>query len=346
MSELVFVTGGSGHIGSRVIIDALEAGYSIRAAVRSRAKADRILSIPAIKKLNPGKKLEFAIVPDLLVEGAYDEAIKGATLVIHVASPIPDAHKEGESYQTTLIDPAVKGTLNILEAAKNAGTIKRVIITSSVVATISWKGITSGDTEGIPYDEKSRTPFQPEPYGDTFDAYCASKVAALNESEKWLEQEKASISFDIVNIFPSFVIGRDELVTDAQDALRGTNMVVLGPVTGAELSYTPGASVHIRDVSLAHVKSLDLKVPGNQGYLISAGGLKGTRWEESLDLVARHFPEAVKAGTLKNNGTILSVPQKINASASEKALGLKYLNYEEQVTDVVGYYLELLTASG
>ncbi|KAH3910203.1 hypothetical protein HBI56_078620 [Parastagonospora nodorum] len=345
MSELVFVTGGSGHIGSRVIIDALQAGYSICAAVRSHAKKDRILSIPAIKKLNPGKKLEFAIVPDLLVEGAYDEAIKGATLVIHVASPIPDTHKEGESYQTTLIDPAVKGTLNILEAAKKAGTIKRVVITSSVVAIISYKDFTSGKTEGMPYNEKSRTPLLQEPYDNTFEAYCASKIAALNESEKWLEQEKASISFDIVNIFPGFVIGRDELVTDAQDALRGTNRMVLGPVTGAELSYTPGASVHVRDVSLAHVKSLNLKVGGNQGYLLFSGGLKGTRWEESLDFVARYFPEAVKAGTLKNNGTILSVPQKIDASASEKALGLKYLSHEEQVTDVVGHYLELLAVS-
>jgi nucleoside-diphosphate-sugar epimerase len=345
MSNLVLVTGGSGHIGSRVIIDALEAGYSIRAAVRSQAKADRILSIPAIKSLNPRKNLEFFIVPDLLVERAYDEAIKGATYVIHVASPITDAHKEGESYQTTLIEPAVRGTLNILEAAKKTGTVKRVTITSSAIAIMSWKEFTSGNTDGAPFNESSRTKFLPEPYADTFEAYAASKIAALNETETWLEQEKASISFDVVNIFPGFVIGRDELVTDAEDARRGTNEVVLGPVTGGVMSYTPGAAVHVRDVALAHVRSLDAKVPGNQGYILVAGGLEGTRWEDSFDIVARHFPEAVKAGILKNNGTILTVPKKIDASASEKALGLQYLSYEEQVKDVVEHYLGLLAAS-
>tara|TARA_R110002003_G_scaffold384_2_gene19221 strand:- start:18573 stop:19613 length:1041 start_codon:yes stop_codon:yes gene_type:complete len=345
MENLVFITGGSGHIGSRVIIDALQAGHSIRAAVRSQAKADRVLAIPSIQALNPGKKLEFAVVPDLLVDGAYDEAIKGATHVIHVASPIPDAHKEGESYQTTLIDPAVKGTLNILEAAKKAGSVKRIVITSSVVAIVSWKDFTSGETGGTAFNEKSRTSFAPEPYDNTFEAYSASKVAALNETEKWLENQKETNSFDVVNIFPGFVIGRDELTNDAADARRGTNMVVLGPVTGLEMSYTPGASVHVRDVALAHVKSLDPKIPGNQGYLLTSGGLKGTHWEEALDLVALHFPGAVKAGTLSNNGKILSIPQKIDASASEKALGFQYSSFEEQVKDVVGHYLELVAAS-
>lgn len=345
MSDLVLITGGSGHIGSRVIIDALEAGYAIRAVVRSQVKADRILSIPTIKKLNPGKKLDFIIVPDLLVDGAYYEAIKGATHVIHVASPITDAHKDGESWQTTFIDPAVKGTLNILEAAKKAGKVKRVVITSSGIAMLSWKAFTSGNTEGIPLNEKMRTVFLPEPYADSFEAYSASKIAALNETEKWVEQEKAFISFDVVNICPGFVIGRDELVTDVEDARRGTNMVVIGPVTGGKLSYTPGVTIHVRDVSMAHVRSLDLKVPGNQAYLLIAESPKGTRWEDSFEIVARHFPDAVRDGIIKNNGTILTVPLEIDASASEKALGLKYLSYEEMVKDVVGHYLELLAAS-
>jgi len=93
MANIVFITGGSGHIGSRVIVDALQAGYSVRAAVRSQEKANKVLSIPSIRAINPGNKLEFVIVPDLLVDGAYDEAIKGATYVVHVASPITDAHK-------------------------------------------------------------------------------------------------------------------------------------------------------------------------------------------------------------------------------------------------------------
>jgi nucleoside-diphosphate-sugar epimerase len=265
--------------------------------------------------------------------------------VIHVASPIEEAHKEGESYQSTLIDPAIKGTLNILEAAKKASSVKRVVITSSIVAIISWKDFTSGETTGTAFDEKSRTPLIPQPYSSTFEAYSAGKVAALNKTEKWLEQEAGSISFDVINIFPGFVRGRDELTRDAADALRGMNMVVLGPVTGLEMSYTPGASVHLRDVALAHVKCLEPKIPGNQGHILVSGGLEGTRWEEALNLVARHFPNAVKLGTLSNNGKILTIPQRIDASASETVLGFEYSSFEEQVKDVVGHYLELVAAS-
>jgi nucleoside-diphosphate-sugar epimerase len=341
MSNLVFITGGSGHIGSRVIIDALQAGYEVRAAVRSQQKADKIKAMPSLRALNAGSKLSFFVVPDLLVDGAYDEAIKGATYVIHLASPISDAHKEGESYQTTLIEPAVKGTLNILEAAKKARSIRRVVITASCVSTIPWKDFTSGSSSII-FNEASRTPLTQEPYDNSFEAYAASKVAAFNETESWLAKEKANISFDVINILPGFVIGKDELVTEASDALRGTNMPVLGPVTGNDAGYTPSASVHLLDVASAHVKSLDSKVPGNQSYLLVA---QDTKWEDTLDIVARNFPAAVKAGTLANNGKNVTLPVKIDASASEKALGFKFRGFEEQVKDVVQYYLELVEGS-
>jgi nucleoside-diphosphate-sugar epimerase len=345
MSNLVFITGGSGHIGSRIIVDLLSAGYTVLAAVRSQAKADLILNIPSLRALNPGSKLSFTIVPDLLVDGAYDQAIKGATHVIHVASPLADAHKADESYQTSLIDPAVKGTLNILEAAKKAETVKRVVITSSAIAIMSYENFTGGSPDTV-FNEKSRTKFIPEPYGDDYQAYSASKIAALNETEAWIEREQGNVGFDVVNIFPSFVVGRDEMVTDVKDAFRGTNIVVLSSVTGAEMQYFTGVSVHVRDVALAHVKALDRKVPGNQGYLLTAGGIEGTRFEDAREIVARDFSDAVKAGTLANDGKVTSVPVKIDASASEKALGMKYLGFEEQVKDVVGHYLELVSASG
>jgi nucleoside-diphosphate-sugar epimerase len=312
MSDLVFITGGSGHIGSRVIVDALEAGYTVRAAVRNQEKAEKVRNAASVQALHRNDKLSFVIVPDLLVSGAYDESIKGATYVIHVASPIAGAHKEGESYQTTLIEPAVRGTLNILEAAQKTSTVRRVVITSSAIAILSWKDFTGASPDTI-FDEQSRTQFLPGPYGDSFEAYSASKIAALNETEAWMEREKSHVPFDVVNIFPSFVFGRDETVVDAQDAHRGTNAVILGPVTGAKLEYYPGVSVHVRDTALAHVKALHSQVPGNQGYLLTSGGLNGTRFEDAMDIVAKAFPDAVKAGVLSNDGKITSVRVKLNA---------------------------------
>ncbi len=36
--------------------------------------------------------------------------------------------------QKELVDTAVKGTLNVLKAAKNSGTVKRVVLTSSIAS--------------------------------------------------------------------------------------------------------------------------------------------------------------------------------------------------------------------
>ena len=77
-SDLVLITGGSGLIGIKTIHLALEAGYSVCAAVRSQAKADLILATPTVKTINPGPGLTFVTVPDMLADGAYDEAVKGA----------------------------------------------------------------------------------------------------------------------------------------------------------------------------------------------------------------------------------------------------------------------------
>lgn len=347
MRDIVFVTGGSGHIGIQVIVDALKAGYLVRAAVRNETKAKKILSAPSIKTLSPGDNLGFVIVPNIFADKAYDEAIKGAVYAIHIASPMPEVYRQGTSYLTTFIEPAVKGTLNILEAAKKARSIKRVVITSSIVGIIPWKDLIS-DTADKVYNEKSRTISVPGPYYSSFEAYSASKVAALNETEAWLEREKITISFDVVSIFPGFVLGRDELVTKASEVFHGTNKVILGPATGLgyflELNSTPGSSVHLRDVSLAHIKCLNLNIPGNQGYLLTSGGLRGTSWEDSFNIIAKEFPNAVENGIFSNNMKITTLPVKYDESASEKALGFKFRCFEDQITDLVAYYLELLDA--
>lgn len=344
MSDLVLITGGSGHIGLRVIISALQAGYSVRAAVRGASKVDLILAAPSIQALNPGSKLTFIIVPDLLVDGAYEEAIKGAAYAIHVASPLAAPLQEGEDYQTKFVEPAIRGTVNMLEAAKKDGRVKRVVITSSVSGIAFWKDLYEWPAETV-INEETRAKNVPGPYTTEVEAYSAGKIGALNETEAWMERESGNVGFDVVNIVPSLVFGRDELATNPTEALKGTNLLVLGPVLGEKIDLPMvGCSVDARDVATAHVRALDPTVPGNQAYLLTAGGLEGRPLEDLFDIVARNFPDAVEAGTLPNNGSIASRPRRFDAAASEKALGMKYLDFEVQVKDVVGYYLELVAA--
>ncbi|KAH8691242.1 hypothetical protein BGW36DRAFT_387930 [Talaromyces proteolyticus] len=337
-SELVFITGGSGHIGFQVVVSALKAGYRVRAAVRSQGKADKIKSAPSIRALNAEDKLSFVEVADLTATGAYDKAVEGADYIIHVAAPISSSYKEGADFTEHFIEPSVKGTLGVLNAAKKTSSIRRVVITSSVAAIIPYHDFTSGKSETV-YNETSRIP-TPTSFANVFEAYAASKVAALNEAEEWIRQNKTA--FSVIHIFPGFVIGKDELITDVKDAFYGTNKEVLTPVTGGDDGFKPSSSVHLDDVAQAHVAALNPGIVGNAGFVLSSGGLRGIRWEESLDVVAKNFPDAVQSGILANNGKIATLPVKIDASNTEKTLGLRLRPFDEQVKSVVGHYLELV----
>jgi nucleoside-diphosphate-sugar epimerase len=315
-----------------VIIEALKAGYSVRAAVRDQSKADKILAVPSIQAINPQKRLEFVIVPDMVNDGAYTEALKGASYAIHVASPIPQQVTEADDLDTFFNVPALKGTMGLIQAAKEAGTIKRIVITSSMGAIID---LTKDDI----VTEKSRVPSNPGPYGNAFEAYMASKANTLNATEAWVEKEKPS--FDVVHIWPGFVIGRNELTTESKYVEIGSNKVVILPVTGAECEPIPSSTIHLEDTARAHVISLQPKIPGNRGYILHSEGLEGTTLEKARDIVARDFKDEVASGMLPNNGKISTIKARIDSSESQEVLGFKYQSFEEQVRDIVQQYVEL-----
>lgn len=178
------VTGGSGHLGFRVIVRALEAGYRVRAPVRSTSKIAVVKGARSVQKYLD--KLEFILVPDILEEGAYDEAVKGVSYIVHSASPLAvdvgypqtsrfemkqsngDHLYQTIDYERDIINPAVKGTIGILTSASSVYTVKRVVITFSAAAIIPFKELTMVESDTVftgmplcwslinPVDEKPR----------------------------------------------------------------------------------------------------------------------------------------------------------------------------------------------
>ena len=65
----------------------------------------------------------------------------GADYVLHTASPFQNTVSDP---QKDLVDPALKGTLNVLHAAAKSGTVKRVVVTSSCAA-IAWQATPPDD---------------------------------------------------------------------------------------------------------------------------------------------------------------------------------------------------------
>ena len=73
--SLILVTGSNGFIASHIVDQLLQVGFNVRGTVREASKADWLTDYVA-EKYGTGR-FEAAIVPDMSVKGAFDDAVKG-----------------------------------------------------------------------------------------------------------------------------------------------------------------------------------------------------------------------------------------------------------------------------
>ena len=125
----VLITGLNGFVAVHTAKVFLENGWTVRGTVRSEAKAEKVRQLPVFVDAVKANKLEVVIVEDL-VKGDYTPHLGGVDALAHVASPW---HLNGESW-ASYRDPAVHGTINVLEQAAKVDTIKSVSIVSSFAA--------------------------------------------------------------------------------------------------------------------------------------------------------------------------------------------------------------------
>ncbi|KAK1754188.1 putative NADPH-dependent methylglyoxal reductase GRP2 [Echria macrotheca] len=336
--DLVLITGATGHIGSCTLLHLLRHGYRVRAAVRSEENIAEVLSLPQIRALNPRHRLTFTLVPDISVPGAYDQAVEGVTHVIHLASPLAtNVSIPGHLHENFFIKPAVEGTINLLKAADMVGTVRRVVITSSIVALIPYaemEGLTKRSPLN-PVSADSRIPLVPGPYESTFAAYAASKVAALHSAETWMAQERPA--FDVVYLHPGFVLGQNDNATTHRQLMQGTNSIVLALLLGKRFGPYAGITVHVDDVAEAHVKSLAPSVAGNQSYILG----QPSRWNEAREIARRYYPEAFKRKRFVMGGSVKTARIPFDMGITEATFKIEFVGYEEQVKSVVDQYLQL-----
>lgn len=347
--KTVLITGTTGFIGFRVLQFALEAGWKVRAAVRSQEKADSISNHPLIKSLKPSpEKLSFTIVKDVTKPGAFNEAVQGVSYIIHIASPTPmgkpDDPISAEDAEAKMIGPAVQGTLSMLEAAKTQKSVKRVIITSSVVAILppaQWGGKETPGP-GTVYTPQSRMKKPEPPYPHVRFAYCVSKIASLNAGEAWVKKE--SPHFSVVHIHPGYVLGRNGLATTADMAKKGTNIMVLSVAFGSKTEeLRAGGVVHLDDVARVHVDALDeakVKVSGARSFLMSVPAV----WDEVPKVIKKDYQHAMEKKVIKDDGSQPTSPINFDVTDTEQTFGLRFKNFEEQARSVLDQYVELATA--
>lgn len=151
------------------------------------------------------------------------------------------------------------------------------------------------------------------------------------------------LSFDVVNVMPSFLIGKHELITDPKDITNGTNGAAMRSIFGNKNPYpNPSTTVHINDVAKIEVMALDPKISRNQNFQVSSGGIQRTNWQDCIEIVKKHFPEAVAKGIFPLSGEQPTRSTKVVSSITEQVFVSELQSYEDQVVSVAQHYLDIL----
>ncbi|RAH71254.1 putative cinnamoyl-CoA reductase [Aspergillus aculeatinus CBS 121060] len=332
---LVLLTGATGLIGFRILQELLQkTDYTVRVTVRSEEKAQIILSNPVIQRLNPGDRLTYTVVPDILAKDAFDAALNDATYVIHTGSPVPVPDFDP---LTQVWKPTVEGTSNLLKSALKFPTIKRVLVTSSIVANMAPMPDPS-----ITVTATSRVtlPGIPDTFSNVFEAYVLGKIMELNETDAFVEQEKPS--FSVARVIPGYVYGRDGLVLSADAAIaKGSSCgILLRSVTGIDCpAPIHGGYVHIDDLAQVYLKVLQLDPTAAGAAPHSFGACSLVDYSDAWRIVEKNFPGAVAAGQLKQ-ANLPTLPIAYDSSETERSLDVQFRPFEDAVKDVVQFYLD------
>lgn len=249
--ELVLLTGVSGFIAKHVALKLLNAGYSVRGTLRRMDRADEVRAALAPYLTEHAGTLSF-VQADLESDAGWAEALKGASALVHTASPFPLSQPKDPA---TVIRPAVEGTERVLKAAAAAG-VTRVVLTSSTVAVLN--------------EAKSDTLQDEADWCDVHlpstTAYAKSKTLA--ERAAWEIAKARGLKLTTIN--PGLVVGPplDEHYGSSlglvERILRGRDPMM--PPIGFPL-------VDVRDVAEMHLRALQRPETIGRRYIAASGSM-------------------------------------------------------------------------
>lgn len=206
----VLVTGADGFIGSHLTESLLEKGYEVKAFsfYNSFNTWGWLDTLPKDKL----KEIE-VFTGDIRDPNGVREAMRGVDTVFHLAAliAIPFSYHSPDSY----VDTNIKGTLNVLQVARQLET-KRILITSTSEVY--------GTAQYVPIDENH--PFQGQ------SPYSATKIGADRLAESFYRSFQLPVS--IVRPFNTFgprQSARAVIPTIISQLLAGKEEIKLGSLT-------------------------------------------------------------------------------------------------------------------
>lgn len=328
------VTGGNGYVASWVVKRLLERGFDVRATVRDPHDPGKAARLKEIARDCGGRLTLFRA--DLNDPGGFGPAMLGCDIVFHIASPLI-VRRVGDP-RSDLIEPATAGTRNVLEAANRTPSVRRVVLTSSIVA-IYGDAADLAAVDGDRFNEShwnttSNERHQPYSYSKTLSERLAWGIAG--RQSRW----------DLVVVNPGLVLGPGLSTTTKAEGV----LMMLDFGNGYYRFGVPDlefAIVDVRDVAEGHLRAaLNPEASGRyilvseSSTLIEIGEILRERFGGGFPFPRRTVSDSVALMLAPRRGIPHAVarrnlghPLRFDNTRSRTALGMTYRPAAESVVD-------------
>ncbi|MFN8344267.1 MAG: aldehyde reductase [Spirosomataceae bacterium] len=325
--ETVLVTGGTGFVGMRIILQLLQKGYRVRTTVRHLKSKDKVTETLKAQGISQWDDLSFAEA-ELTKDEHWEEAMTGCQYVLSVASPV---FFETPKDENEAIRPAVEGILRILKFAKKAG-VKRVVMTSNFGAVgFSHTDKTTETTEADWTDIHLKG----------LSVYEKSKTLAERAAWDFIKKEGNELELAVIN--PVAILG------PSLDAYISGSFHLLENLLNGSMKVVPNIPlnvVDVRDVADLHIRAMTHPAANGQRFIASADGqismpeiaalLKAEKPEIAGNVSAKKLPDwLLKAASLfnpkaKEGVMLLHINRHVSNAKAKKILGWKPIAAQEQ----------------
>ena len=245
---------------------------------------------------------------------------------------------------------------NILSAARQSGTVKRVVFTQAGAAMVHPDdGDNFGTAMDLPLNEftpiDSRLLYLNPPLASAHHAYCAAKAHCM-ASLKTLRASSKN-TFAVVQVIPGTVMGPSELVRTRSEAKNKMDRMSRALLFNEPKPRYLFGFVHVKDCARIHVEALnsenisDDEIPD---WLIAAAPSDKIKngeeiWGEAGDVIATAFPREVESGLFEIGRTNMPVnmPYYVDSTFTETTLldGEKMKNLNDCIREVAEWYKNL-----
>lgn len=266
----VCVTGASGFVGSHVTAELLRRGFQVNATVRDRGDAAKCAPLTELARRHPGSLGVYEA--DVRSRADLARALHNCVAVCHVASPVK--YHARDPY-AEIVAPAIAGATNVARAARSAGSVRRIVLTSSMSAVLRYDRPRSYVFTETDWNEQASLGH----------AYDLSKVEAERACGRLLAQRSAHGPIDLVVLNPALILGPVLAKHHVQTSPGFVHGLLYGEFPGCPALHFP--VVDVRDVACAHAAAVEQRRGFAGRFILSSQAL----WFHELAELLRHqFP--------------------------------------------------------